>query len=205
MDFDFSGATFDQVQLSGGHFHGSVSFTDALFTGLQRRSDARNYGWISFNDCIFDGEISFFQARFHDCIVSFDGTQFRSGNVHFGGATFKNFNLFFRRARFAGSEIYFGGNEFDCEPKRENLGNVWFDEAEFESSEVIFNGVAMRGSTNMVFEDAILSGGTLDLSGIQLPKGGANKLPRIIVNPAKTAPDVLKLPSPMPRNFICTA
>ncbi|MGW4484793.1 hypothetical protein ACWEOE_13225 [Amycolatopsis sp. NPDC004368] len=196
LNFDFSGGTYDDVQLSGGHFYGSVSFQDAKFTGIQRRRDDRNYGWIGLRNCTFENGVNFFQAKFHDCITSFDGSVFKSGEVFFGGATFKNFNLFFREVKFSGGLVYFGRNKFEHFNIRgsESLGNILFDDADFCGAEVVFNDCTVTGPIDIKFDQVALRGGMLDMSGLQFYPAG-RKSARVLIAPVIISTGVLKPPS----------
>jgi uncharacterized protein YjbI with pentapeptide repeats len=202
LDFNFAGGTYDGVQLNDCYFYKHVSFDDAKFTGIERRKDDRNHGWIHFERSVFAGDISFFQATFHGCIVSFDDVKFTSGMVHFGGANFRDFNLFFRRAEFIGTSVYFGGVKMRRDsPKSgyDTLGNVCFDGAKFDGSEVEFRAVKLSGSIDMEFDGVVLRSGKLNLSGIGFGDSGSesDKLPRVTINPDQLVDGVLILSSPM--------
>jgi uncharacterized protein YjbI with pentapeptide repeats len=196
FEFDFSGGTYDSVNLNGGKFYNGISFQDSRFAGMERRKDGKNFGWINLTECVFKKGISFFQSDFRECVVSFDGSSFEEGHAFFGGAEFKDFNLFFREARFLGGQVYFGGGSFtrDNPGIGGNLGNVWFNDAEFCGSEVRFNSVRVSGRVEIEFDSVSISSGSLDLSGLELEsrcEGG----PSLLVAPKGDVDGVLKMPA----------
>ncbi len=194
-DFDFSGGTFDGLDLSGGKFYGIVTFQDSRFTGFQRREDGKNFGWFRLRNCVFKTGISFFQARFDQCVVSFDGSKFEAGEVFFGGAEFTDFNLFFRDSSFLGGRIYFGGGKFECSEKAgsRSLGHVWFNGAEFGGSELEFRGFRAIGAIEIEFDSVRMIAGRVDMAGLHL-KSGYGTEPKLLVAPSEAVDGVLRMP-----------
>ncbi|MFJ6674305.1 hypothetical protein ACIQMJ_24625 [Actinosynnema sp. NPDC091369] len=208
LDFDFSGGTYDKVNLYGSHFKKEVDFSDAKFTGLERRSDDRNDGWFHFERCYFGAGASFFQTRFEGAVLFFDEAEFASGITHFGGASFTNFNLFFRKSEFSGGTTYFGHTEFtqasNCPPVG-NLGHATFDESRITGGKVVFRGAELNEFVRMSFADVELTSGELDLSGLALGEPiGDSELPSVLVTFSTLADGRLTTPETPDERFEVT-
>ncbi|GLZ40257.1 hypothetical protein [Actinokineospora sp. NBRC 105648] len=162
MDFDFRGGTFDQFSLAGGNFRGEVNFSDAVFTGMHRRPEGRNYGWFGFENCTFEGDVSFFQARCDGGIMCFDQARF-AAVVHWGGSVFNNFNLFFRGSVFEGGRVYFGGSIFCQTSDGRSLGNVNFDRAVVREAAIVFNAVELVGRVLLNLKGMVMGAGDCTL------------------------------------------
>ncbi len=155
--FDFTSVVFDGGDFTGAHFHGTVSFDGARFSG----------GTVSFGNAEFSGgTVSFGNAEFSGGTVSFDGARFSSGTVSFSIAQFSGGTVSFRNAQFNGGTVFFHSAQFnggtvDFAYARFSGGTVFLGNAQFSSGTVSFDGAQFSGGT-VSFSIAQFSGGTVD-------------------------------------------
>ncbi|MDT0484606.1 pentapeptide repeat-containing protein [Streptomyces doebereineriae] len=181
--FDFTGATFDGGDFSDSHFHGSVSFDEATFSGGRTYfTDTTFANAVSFTlATVSGGLLAFVRAKFDGFVdATFSGGQvdFTQASVPRGGL------LFFDHAKFAGARVDFLEATFSG-------GWVNFHSAVFASGGVSFDGARFSGG-RMSFAEATFVGGEVDFQSI-----GSWEVPPTFDRGVLEAPPAnLLLPSP---------
>jgi len=137
-DFDFTGATFDEGDLSRAVFTGSVTFSYARFP----------FATFDLSDAKFMGRVDFSNARFLGAAVDFSGSHFL-GEVDCSGITVSGGEVRFRYAAFTG--------EF-----------VSFSMSDFAGGTVLFEGCRFGPDTKATFVNSQFSGAYLDFSYAEL-------------------------------------
>lgn len=103
LDFDFTGAVFQSLDLSNSHFDGTVRFDHATFLGER----------TSFDNARFSGKrTSFVRTNFFGKTTWFSGATFSGEDTSFVEATFSASATWFLSAEFAGEYVSFHGAQF---------------------------------------------------------------------------------------------
>ncbi|MGW3413855.1 pentapeptide repeat-containing protein [Streptomyces sp. NPDC000888] len=183
--FDFTGARFDNCNLSFSHFFGTVLFTGVTFSGHAQ------FDGVTFSRAMFGGLVDFDAATFRDSVsfsdATFDGTvaiggATFSGDVSFGDATFSN-SIYFGGATFNGS-VDFGGATFNGYVDFSNgtfRGHPRIVDAPTFSSAVSFFGATFRGGlvdfggatfrSTVTFEEATFGSTDIRWGPLRRPSG----------------------------------
>ncbi|MEK8141907.1 pentapeptide repeat-containing protein [Streptomyces sp. M10(2022)] len=165
-NFDFTSTVFDGGNFTNSHFHGTVDFGGARFSGGTVSFDRATFsaGTVDFDSATFSGgTVSFDRAEFSGGSVGFNFATFSGGTVSFNLATFSRGRVYFRGAEFSGGTVSFGGAEFSG-------GTVSFDRAEFSAGTVSFDRATFSAGT-VDFDSARFSGGTVDFHGARFSGG----------------------------------
>lgn len=166
-DLDFTGATFDDGDLSGSHFQGKVRFNGAVFSKgkVDFAGAVFSYGDVDFSGAQFSGSaVSFNHARFRENVtLNFTNAEFLAGDVNFTGAEFSDSLVFFIGARITGCRVGFYAASF--------LGHlIDFAEAEFSDGLTYFVEAKFLGG-DFNFAEVEFSGGEVDLASAEFIDG----------------------------------
>ncbi|WP_232838702.1 pentapeptide repeat-containing protein [Streptomyces geranii] len=164
--FAFTSVVFDGGDFTGAHFHGTVSFDGAEFSGGTVDFDGARFsgGTVSFDGAEFSGgTVDFDGARFSGGTVSFDGAEFSGGTVSFSIAEFSGGTVSFRNAQFNGGTVSFRNAQF-------NGGTVFFHNAQFNGGTVSFRNAQFNGGT-VFLGNARFSSGTVSFDGAEFSGG----------------------------------
>lgn len=105
-NFAFIGANFDDADLCGSTFKGTVDFEGATFSGNVRFSEATFNGMTGFRHTTLSGTIDYNNATFAGAMIDFEGASFDSGIARFRGADFRGV-VWFRSAKFSDGSVDF--------------------------------------------------------------------------------------------------
>ncbi|WP_060889110.1 pentapeptide repeat-containing protein [Streptomyces scabiei] len=166
-NFAFIGANFDDADLCGSTFKGTVDFEGATFSGNVRFSEATFNGMTGFRHTTLSGTIDYNNATFNSTVVDFENATF-SGTVRFSEATF-NSTAGFRHTTLSSDAVDYNNATFNSTVDFENAtfsGTVRFSEATFNSTAgfrhttlsgtIDYNNATFNSTVD--FEDATFSG-----------------------------------------------
>ncbi|MFD9669406.1 hypothetical protein ACFWAY_48980 [Rhodococcus sp. NPDC059968] len=159
LDFDFTGAHFEDADFSGTSCKGRMLYTRAQFHGDRTLFDnaefhseespfdnAKFYSEeTSFDKAKFRGaRTSFERAQFHGEETRFINTEFRSKETSFDKAEFRSELTSFHETEFHGDRISFNWAEF-------HGNHTAFDWARFDNKSTAFDHVRFRSSETTSF------------------------------------------------------
>ncbi|MDX2574451.1 pentapeptide repeat-containing protein [Streptomyces scabiei] len=167
-NFAFIGANFDDADLCGSTFKGTVDFEGATFSGNVRFSEATFNGMTGFRHTTLSGTIDYNNATFNST-VDFEDATF-SGTVRFSEATFNGMTGF-RHTTLSGTIDYnnatFNSTVVDFENATFS-GTVRFSEATFNST-AGFRHTTLSGTID--YNNATFAGAMIDFEGASFDSG----------------------------------
>lgn len=164
-DFDFIGVEFDDLDLSGLRFGGTLTFDSATFTD-ELTSFSRNgfEGMLSCHGTTFAAKQTTF-ARASVRRMEVVGAEFTSPKIDFSGMELAGVGIYFYRSHFRDTEIDLSSLDIET-------GGLVFDQCEFERSELdlsFLNTVVLQKFARLAIEGCRFIGGLLNLSDVGEP------------------------------------